>query len=92
MPKTKTAKRRCIMKNAILGIIAITLIVTAVVGFNLAGKAMRDSAIDGCYQTGRITITNADGNNAEVPDNYWFDQCMEKKGYDIRASEESDNE
>lgn len=70
------------MKNVILTIIAITLIIAAVVGFNLAGKYMRDTAIDGCYQTGRAAITTDDGVEVVIPDGYWFDQCMKNKGYE----------
>ncbi len=69
------------MKNTLLGIITILIVVTAIVAFNITGKMLKDQAIDGCYQTGRLEFTNSSGQKATVPDNYWFGECMKKKGY-----------
>ncbi|HVF69647.1 MAG TPA: hypothetical protein VNA13_03720 [Xanthomonadales bacterium] len=69
------------MKQTILTIILIVSIVTIVVAFNIVSKLMKDQAIDGCNQAGRIEFTNGAGQKANVPDNYWFDDCMVKKGY-----------
>ncbi|HVF69648.1 MAG TPA: hypothetical protein VNA13_03725 [Xanthomonadales bacterium] len=69
------------MKNTLLGIIIIITVIAAVVAFNITGKMLKDQAIDGCYQTGRLEFTNGAGQKANVPDNFWFNECMKKKGY-----------
>ncbi len=69
------------MKQIITPIIVIISIVAIFMAFNITGKMLKDQAIDGCYQTGRLEFTNSSGQKATVPDNYWFDECMVKKGY-----------
>jgi hypothetical protein len=69
------------MKNTLIGIITILIVITAVVANNVTGKMLKDQAIDGCYQTGRLEFQNAQNQKATVPDNYWFNECMKKKGY-----------
>jgi hypothetical protein len=69
------------MKQIITAAIVIASIIAIFVGVNTTGKMLKDQAIDGCYQTGRLEFTNGSGQKATVPDNYWFDECMVKKGY-----------
>lgn len=80
------------MKNITLAIIAITLIATAIVGYILAQKFMRDMAIDGCYQTGRATITTDDDREVIIPDGYWFEACIKNKGYEGITVEMQNND
>lgn len=65
----------------ILTLIVILSIVVTIMTWSIAGKMLKNQAIDGCYQAGRLEFANSSGQKATVPDNYWFDECMVKKGY-----------
>lgn len=69
------------MKYVIGIILTIVIVVTAIVAYIVAQKAIHNQAIDGCMQAGRLSFVNAQKYQATTPDGYWFDYCMKEKGY-----------
>lgn len=67
----------------ILTIATIIAVITVVLAWNIAGTMIKNQAIDGCYHAGRLEFTNSSNQKATVPDNYWYDDCMGKKGYKV---------
>jgi hypothetical protein len=71
------------MKQMILTVSVVVAIIAIILGNSLMGKFVKNAAIDGCLQAGRLEFTNGNNQKANVPDNYWYDDCMSKKGYKI---------
>lgn len=49
----------------------------------LAEKFVKNQAIDGCYQAGRVTRTTGTGEDAqtiEIPESSWLNSCLKDKG------------
>jgi hypothetical protein len=68
------------MKSIILTVLGMILvIVLAIVAYSEAEKAIRLAAIDGCLQAGRITMQK-DGQTVTISENYWYNDCMSRKG------------
>jgi hypothetical protein len=66
----------------IIGIVlTIILAAIAIIAYFTVQKFMHDTAVDGCLQAGRLEFTNEQGLLANTPDDYWFRDCMERKGY-----------
>ncbi|MCL5746962.1 MAG: hypothetical protein M1277_01625 [Patescibacteria group bacterium] len=65
------------MKTIIITILAIfTLAAT----YFAAQEAIRYQAIDGCLHAGTDRFKNSAGQDAQVPDGYWYQFCMKEKG------------
>jgi hypothetical protein len=60
--------------------IMIGLIILSGVLYFESNRFIKNQAIDGCYKTGQVTFTK-NGQTDTVPENYWYNLCMETKGY-----------
>lgn len=58
----------------------VGLLVLAGVIYTQSNRFVKNQAIDGCYQTGKVQF-NKNNQQYDVPENYWYNLCMEKKGY-----------
>jgi hypothetical protein len=47
----------------------------------LAEKAVKNAAIDGCYQAARVTRVSSDEATIAIPETAWMNNCMKEKGY-----------
>lgn len=71
------------MKYIIGVLITILAVAISIVAYITVQKIAYNQAIDGCMQAGRLTFKNAQGYEANTPDNYWYQLCMKEKGYKI---------
>lgn len=63
----------------VVSIIGILLGLAFIAIFYLsAQKYIKQEAMDGCMQAGRLTLADK---NVVVPENYWYQLCMKHKGY-----------
>lgn len=61
--------------------IVLGMIILAAVGFIQSEKLIKNQAIDGCYTAATIQFKGENNATITTPETYWFNQCMEKKGY-----------
>jgi len=60
--------------------IMIGLIILSGVLYFQSNRFIKNQAIDGCYSAGKSSFTK-DGQQITAPENYWYNLCMETKGY-----------
>lgn len=60
--------------------IMIGLIVLSAVIYLQSNRFIKNQAIDGCYSAGQASFSK-NGQQLTVPENYWYNLCMETKGY-----------
>lgn len=59
----------------VLGLIALSAVV-----YVQSEKFIKNQAIDGCFQTAKVQFKNGN-TDVTAPENYWYNLCMENKGY-----------
>jgi hypothetical protein len=62
-------------------LIAAAIAAIAIVSFIQSEKYIKNTAIDGCLQAGRLETKTNKNENVTIPENYWYTFCMEQKGY-----------
>ncbi len=64
-----------IAASILLGIATLTVVV-----YTQSNKAIKQQAIDGCLKLVQVTQKTSRG-DIRVPEEYWYKNCMQKKGY-----------
>jgi phosphoribosylaminoimidazole carboxylase (NCAIR synthetase) len=67
-------------------IIAIGIVVVGVLLSMQLGRMTKDAAIDGCLKLVAVE-KNDNGTMIRVPEEYWYNYCMDKKGYEVQEEE-----
>ncbi|MCX7996643.1 MAG: hypothetical protein N2691_02675 [Patescibacteria group bacterium] len=47
----------------------------------LVEKAVRNEALDGCYQAARVSSVSTESASIVIPESSWLEICLKEKGY-----------
>ena len=69
--------------TVIAGSLFLGLIAIAGVILVQSERINKTQAIDGCLKLVQVDRKAENGDIVSIPENYWYNFCMDKKGYDV---------
>lgn len=83
---TYTERSENMESRGIAGAVAVLVGLLAIAGvvYMQSNKAIKNMAIDGCYRTAQIETKQSETSTLRTPENYWFTECLKKKGYNAK--------